>query len=92
MSKSEVDQAEFKEWLSHPITTKLFEVVKEDGEAIKETILHMDVSTETFLERKISFCQGGLDMCYRILGVTFEELFLNEEENKDDHQEAPYSW
>lgn len=90
---SEIDESDFELWMRHPITFELFEIFKDNRVILEENILNLDPINDMNLDRKNAYLRGSLEICEKLLNLTFDQLFLKQEEVKsDENQETPYSW
>lgn len=87
----DLDKSDFTDWLKNPITVELYNVFNENKEFIKEGILNLNPISEENLDKKLAYYHGSLDITNKLLNLSFEQLFITEEEERED-EKTPYSW
>lgn len=88
----ELDESDFQLWLKHPITAELFTAFTENKEVLEENILNLDPINDPSLDKKNAYLRGSLEICEKLLNLTFDQLFIKEEVKSEEDEEAPYSW
>lgn len=86
-----LDKSDFDLWLKQPITKELFKIFQENKDLLEGHILSLDVIYDNNLVNKLAYLRGGLEICEKLLNMTFDQLLI-EEEKSDENEETPYPW
>jgi hypothetical protein len=88
----DLDESDFKDWLNNKITTEIYLIFKENKKVLEEDIKSFDPIYDVNLEKKYAYIKGSMEVCDQFLNLSFDKLFIEEEEEKSEITKTAYTW